>query len=246
MFRNYWKIAVRQLGKQKFYSFIKIGGFALGIATCLLITLYIRHELSYDRMYAKGDRLYRVVQVYLQDNGTSGRGIWMPAPLAKSFLKDFPQVEQVGRIMPADLFYGAGSNEVRPEGKMEDTYEEGFTYADQSILDLFGTPMVYGDRAHALTEPASIVLSKRKADKYFPGQDPVGKVLYLNGDMAHPYKIGGVMADPPVNSHLNKYDFLISLTGHELWNGEQNFWRADNYPTYALLKPGVDPAQLQV
>ncbi len=246
MFRNYWKIAVRQLGKQKFYSFIKIGGFALGIATCLLITLYIRHELSFDRMYAKGDRLYRVVQVYLQDNGTSGRGIWMPAPLAKSLLKDFPQVEQVGRIMPADLFYGAGSNEVRPEGKMDDTYEEGFTYADQSILEMFGTPMVYGDRAHALTEPASIVLSKRKADKYFPGQDPVGKVLYLNGDMAHPYKIGGVMADPPVNSHLNKFDFLISLTGHELWNGEQNFWRADNYPTYALLKPGVDPVQLQV
>ena len=72
--------------------------------------------------------------------------------------------------MPADLFYGAGSNEVRPEGRTEDTYEEGFTYADQSILDMFGIRMIYGDRAHALTGPASIVLSKRKADKYFPGQ----------------------------------------------------------------------------
>jgi putative ABC transport system permease protein len=246
MFRNYWKIAVRQLSKQKFYSFIKIGGFALGIATCLLITLYIRHELSFDRDYAKGDRLYRVVEIYLQDNGTAGKGPWMQAPFAKAMLKDFPQVEQTGRLMPADLFYGAGSNEVRPEGKTEDTYEEGFTYADQSILDMFGTPMVYGDRAHALTEPASIVLSKRKADKYFPGQDPVGKVLYLNGDMAHPYKIGGVMADPAVNSHLNKYDFFISLTGHELWKGEQDFWRANNYPTYALLRPGIDPKQLQV
>jgi putative ABC transport system permease protein len=246
MFRNYWKIAVRQLGKQKFYSFIKIGGFALGIATCLLITLYIRHEVSYDRDYPNGDRLYRVVQVYLEDNGTSGRGISMQAPFAKAMLTDFPQVEQMGRFMPYDLFYGAGSNEVRPEGKTEDTYEQGFTYADQSILDMFGTPMVFGDRARALKEPASIVLSKRKADKYFPGQDPVGKVLYLNGDIAHPYKIGGVMADPPVNSHLNKYDFFISLTGHELWNGEQNYWRANNYPTYALLKPGVDPKELQV
>ena len=245
MFRNYWKIAVRQLGKQKFYSFIKIGGFALGIATCLLIALYIRHELSYDRGYANGDRLFRVIQVYVGDNGTPGKGPWMPAPFAKSMLKDFPQVEQVGRIMPADLFYGAGSNEVRPQGKTEDTYEEGFTYADQSILDMFGTPMIYGDRVHALTEPASIVLSKRKADKYFPGQDPVGRVLYLNGDIIHPYKIGGVMADPPVNSHL-QYDFLISLKGHQLWDGEQDFWRADNYPTYALLRPGVDPAELQV
>jgi putative ABC transport system permease protein len=245
MFRNYLKIALRQLRKQKLYSSIKIGGFALGIATCLLIALYIRHELSYDRSYVRGDRLYRVIQVYVEDNGTPGRGPWMPAAFAKSMLKDFPQVEQTGRIMPADLFYGAGSNEVRPEGKTEDTYEEGFTYADQSILDMFGMPMVYGDRAHALTEPASIVLSKRKADKYFPGQDPVGKVLYLNGDIAHPYKIGGVMTDPPVNSHL-QYDFLISLAGHQLWDGEQDFWRADNYPTYALLRPGVDPAQLQV
>lgn len=244
MFRNYWTVALRQLGRHKFYSFIKIGGFALGIATCLLITLYIRHELSFDRNYANGDRLYRVVQCYLRDNGSEGRGVWMQAPFAKALLKDFPQVERTGRIMPADLFYGAGSNEVRPEGKTQDTYEQGFTYADQSILDIFGTPMVYGDRAHALTDPASIVLSKRKADKYFPGQDPVGKVLYLNGDVAHPYKIGGVMADPPTNSHL-QYDFLISLTNHELWNGEQNYWRANNYPTYVELRPGVDPVQLQ-
>ena len=244
MLVNYWKIAIRQLGRQKFYSFIKIGGFALGIATCLLITLYIRHELSYDRDYANGDRLFRVVQRYQRDNGSEGKGVWMQAPFAKAMLKDFPQVEQAGRIMPADLFYGAGSNEVRPEGKTQDTYEQGFTYADQSLLDMFGTPMVYGNRAHALTDPASIVLSKRKADKYFPGQDPVGKVLYLNGDVTHPYKIGGVMADPPSNSHL-QYDFLISLTNHELWNGEQNYWRANNYPTYVLLRPGVDPVQLQ-
>src|SRR5580658_6891017 len=93
MFRNYWKIAVRQLGKQKFYSFIKIGGFALGIATCLLITLYIRHELSYDRDYANGDRLYRVVEDYIGDNGTEGKSPWMQAPFAKAMLKDFPQVE---------------------------------------------------------------------------------------------------------------------------------------------------------
>ena len=244
MFRNYWVVAVRQLGRQKFYSFIKIGGFALGIATCLLITLYIRHELSYDSSYVNGDRLYRVVQCYQRDNGSVGKGVWMQAPFAKALLKDFPQVEQAGRIMPADLFYGAGSNEVRPEGSMQDTYEQGFTYADQSILDMFGTPMIYGSRAHALTDPASIVLSKRKADKYFPGQDPVGKVLYLNGDVAHPYKIGGVMVDPPTNSHL-QYDFLISLTDHELWNGEQNYWRANNYPTYVELRPGVDPVKLQ-
>lgn len=244
MLKNYWKIALRQLRKQGFYSAVKIGGFALGIATCLLIALYIRNETSYDRGWASSDRMYRVIEVYKRDDGTLGRGPAQPAPFAQAIQKELPQVEEAGRIMPYPLFNGAGSNEVRPENKTEDTYEEGFTWADQSILDIFRMPMVYGDRAHALTEPGSIVISKRKADKYFPGQDPVGKVLVLNDDKAHPYKIGGVMQDPPANSHF-QYDFLLSLAGHALWDGEQNTWMAQNYDTYVLLKPGVDAERLQ-
>src|SRR6202000_2809950 len=99
----------------------------------------------------------------------------------------FQQVQLAGRIMSYALFGGAGSNEVRPEGKTQDTYEEGFTYADEAMLDMVQWPMVYGDRAHALTEPGSVLITKRKADKYFPGQDPVGKVLYLNDDKTHPH-----------------------------------------------------------
>ena len=244
MFKNFWKIAVRQLRKQGFYSAIKIGGFALGIATCLLIALYIRNELSYDRDWANGDRLYRVVEVYKLDDGTLGRGPATPAPFAKALRKDFPEVEAAGRIMPYPLFGGAGSNEIRPENKTQDTYEEGFTWADQAFLDIFHIPMVYGDRAHALSEPNTIVISKRKADKYFPGQDPVGKVFYLNDDKQHPYKIGGVMQDMPAHSHLT-YDFLLSLAGHELWPHEQDTWMAQNYDVYVLLKPGVDAGKLQ-
>ncbi|HEV2354966.1 MAG TPA: ABC transporter permease, partial [Puia sp.] len=244
MFRSYWRIAVRQLARQKFYSFIKIGGFALGIATCLLVALYIRHELSYDKDYPNDDRLYRIVNDYVQDNGTRGRGVWEEPGFAKAMKADFPEVEESGRLMPSPLFYGAGNNEVRAEAKTGETYEEGFTYCDQSILEMFGTPMVYGERANALKKPNSIVISKRKADKFFPGQDPVGKLLYLNGDNTHPLTIGGVMADPSPTSHL-QYDYLIALTGHELWPGEQNTWMAENYHTYALLKPGADPMKLQ-
>ena len=243
MFNNYWKIALRQLRKQGFYSAIKIGGFALGIATCLLISLYIRNELSYDRDWANVDRLFRVIQVYRRDDGSIGKGPAQTPPFAQAIKAAFPQVEQAGRIMPYPLFNGAGSNEVRPENKTQDTYEEGFVYADQAILDLFQLPMVYGDRAHALAEPNSIVLSKRKADKYFPGQDPVGKVIYLNDDKT-PHKIGGVMEDMPAHSHL-RYDFLLSLAGHELWPHEQETWMAQNYDTYVLVKPGVDAGQLQ-
>jgi putative ABC transport system permease protein len=243
MFQNFFRVALRQLKKQGVYSAIKIGGFALGIATCLLIALYIRSESSYDRGYVNGDRLYRIMTWYRRDNGSIGTGPAQPAPLAQAIKADFPQVEGAARIMPYPLFSGAGSNEVRSQGQTQDIYEEGFTYADQGVFDMFRFPMVYGDRAHALAEPGSIVISKRKADKYFPHQDPVGKVLYLNDDMKTPHKIGGVIADPD-HTHLD-FDFYLSLTGHELWKGEQQTWLAGNYDSYLLLRPGVNPVELQ-
>src|SRR5690242_15091163 len=133
--RHYIKIAIRQLRKQGFYSAIKIGGFALGIATCLLIGLYIRNELSYDKRYVHGDRLYRVLELYKQDDGSTGKGPATSALFAAALKTDYPVVEETGRIMPYPLFYGAGSNQVMPAGRTQDTYEEGFTYADQSVLD---------------------------------------------------------------------------------------------------------------
>jgi len=244
MFKNYLIVALRQLGKQKFYSAIKIGGFALGIATCLLITLYIRHELSYDKSYPDAGRIYRVIAEYAHDDGTSpGQGTAFAAPFAKTVKATFPQIELAGRLMPFPLFWGAGSNEVMPEGKTDNTYEEGFTYADQSVLDMLQLPMVYGDRAHALAEPNTMILSRRKAEKYFPHQNPVGRLFYLNNDMKKPWKIGGVMEDMPSTTYL-QYDFLLSLTGHELWPGEQNRWNNQNYETYVKLQPGTDPVQM--
>src|ERR1700722_18006630 len=135
MFQNFFRVALRQLKRQGGYSAIKIGGFALGIATCLLIALYIRSESSYDSDYAHGDRLFRLMQVYKRDNGSSNGSPAQPAPLAQAIKADFPQVELAGRIMPYSLFSGAGSNEVRPQGQTQDIYEEGFTYADQGVFD---------------------------------------------------------------------------------------------------------------
>ncbi|MBS1606927.1 MAG: ABC transporter permease, partial [Bacteroidetes bacterium] len=243
MFRNYLKIALRQLGRQKFYSAIKIGGFALGIAACLLITLYIQNELSYDRGFPGGDRLYRVSSIWTNE-ATNNRWTAFQAPFAAALKTEFAEVEKTARIMPYPLFYGAGSNQLRAADKEQDSYEEGFTYADSSLPDMFQFKMIYGDRVHALVEPQSMILSKRKADKYFPGENPVGRLMYINDDKDHPLKVGGVMQDPPPNSHL-QYDFYISLTGHELWKGEQQAWYATNYDTYVMLKPGADPVKVQ-
>ncbi len=242
MFKNYLKIAFRQLLKQKMYSIIKIGGLALSIAACLLIALYIRDEMSYDK-YPDAKRIFRLTGEY-NNNGKLETGADWPAPMAKALKQDFPEVEKTGRLMPHELFYGAGSNEIRRADKVQNNYEEKFTYADQAILDILQVPMICGSREHALTEPNTMVISKKIADKYFPKENPLGKIMILNNDLTRPYKIGGVIADFPTTSHI-QYDFLLTLTGYQLWPGEQETWMASNYYTYILLKPGADAAQLQ-
>ena len=242
MFRNYFKIAWRSLSKQKMYSSIKIGGFALGIAACLLIALFIKDELSYDLHYPNGDRIYRVVGVY-NDNGNIVKGVHFQAPFANALKENFPEVEQAGRFNPVVLF-GAGSNEIRRADKVQNNYEEDFTYADQEILDVLQIPMVYGDRAHALDEPNTIVISKSKADKYFPNENPVGKTFIINNNASRPYRVGGVMADFPVNSHLH-YNFLLTLKEVNFYPGEATNWGATNYPTYVMLRPGTDVTLLE-
>jgi putative ABC transport system permease protein len=238
MLKNYFIIAWRNLSRQKTYSSIKIGGFALGIAACLLIALFINDELSYDRHFPDGDRTYRVAVVY-KDIATD---VFLQAPFSNALKEDFPEVEQVGRIKPQELF-GAGSNEIRRSDKNINTYEEGFAYADQSLLELLNIRMVYGNRAHALDEPNTIVISKRKADKYFPNEDPVGKTLVINNNFSNPYRIGGVI-NFPEKSHF-QYDFLLTLKGLEFWPGEQNNWNAYNYHIYVKLRPGTNASRFE-
>ncbi|HEY8920758.1 MAG TPA: ABC transporter permease [Chitinophaga sp.] len=240
MLKSYFKIAWRNLSKQRMYSFIKIGGFALGIAACLLIALYIRHELSYDLQYPQADRIYRVVVDWHMPNS---RNAYLPAPLAGALKKDYPEVEKTGRLLAYELF-GAGSAQVRRSDKVENNFEEGLIFADQELLDILQIPFIYGDPAHALDKPNTIVITKRKADKYFPNEDPVGKSLILNDNNGKPYEIGGVIADFPSNSHL-QCDFISTLKGVELWQGEQTNWLANNYETYILLRPGADAAKFQ-
>ena len=243
MIKNYFRIAWRNLVNQKTYSVIKIGGLSLSIAVCLLIALYIKDELSYDKSWTAGNRIYRIVEEY-NGNGKIEFGVALPAPMAKALKQDFPEVEKAGRLMPDPSFAGGGSNQIRKPDQKQNTYEEGFTYADQDLLDILQMKMVYGDRAHALAEPNTIVLTRRKAEKYFPNQNPVGKLMILNNDYTKPYKVGGVIENFPTTSHL-QYDFLLTLTAHEFWPGEQDLWLASNYPVYVMLKPGTNAGQFQ-
>jgi putative ABC transport system permease protein len=241
MFKNYFRITWRSMSRQKMYTSIKIGGFALGLATCMLIFLFIRHEVSFDKYYKDGDRIYRV---YNDWSGPERPGRWtsMPANMASIMKDDYPEVELSGRFL-AQQWFNAGSNLFRPEDQLENTFEEGFAYADQELFQILEIPVVYGNALHALDKPNTIVLTKSKADKYFPGIDPVGKTVVLNDDRTKSFTIGAVIPDFPVTSHI-KVNFLITFKGVEFWPGEQTSWCCWNYDVYVRLRPGASPQAL--
>jgi putative ABC transport system permease protein len=241
MFQSYFKIAWRTMARQKMYTAIKIGGFALGLATCFLIALFIRHEVSYDKYYSDKSQIFRVYSHHNTPDG--GKWTAFPAPVGPILKNDFPEIEKSGRLIPYN-WYNAGNNLFRREDQLENTYEESFAYADQSLLEILQIPVVRGNPLQALAKPNTIVISRRKAEKYFPNEDPVGKTIILNEDKARPYTIGGVMENFPVNSHL-QFDFLITLTGEEFWPGEQTSWCCWNYNVYLKLRPDADPGQLE-
>ena len=187
MYQHHFKIAFRQMQKSKLYTAIKIGGFAIGIAACLLIALFIQDELSYDQHYLDGDRIFRVLSSDLEDGQ---RDNWpsFPAPLAQVLRDNFPEIVKVGRLVPYD-FYNAGANQIRRSDQMVNQHEEGFAYMDQELLDLLEIPMIYGKADQALSQPKSLVISRSKSIEYFGVEDPVGKQFVLNEETKTPYTI---------------------------------------------------------
>lgn len=242
MFQQNLKIGYRSLLKNKSYSAIKIGGFAIGIAAFLLIALFVKDEFSYDQHYASGDRIYRLLNVE-KETGDFEKWTSFPAQIGQLLNEDFPEIEKAGRLIPYD-WHLAGNNLVSSENYRQNNYEEGFAYADATLLEVLEIPMVYGSQKEALTKPNTIVLSKKMADKYFPNQDPVGKDLIINGVEDYPFTIGGVMGNFPTNSHL-QFDFFLTLTDIEFWPGEQTNWCCSNYNPYIKLRPNTDVPALE-
>ena len=219
MFKNYFKVSIRSLLKHKFYSFINIIGLSLGLAACLLITMYISHELSYDNFHKDADRIYRIA------NNT--RGNWTPARLGIQAKMDFPEIEEIVRIQgPFSQTFKVGDAVFKEE--------RGFN-ADSTFHKVFTIEFLEGNPDKALTEPNAVVLTKTLADKYFPNGGAVGQVIEMDGD---PTQITGVIADPPKNTHFY-YNYINSLP-HEIWVTVGN-WTGNNFFTYAKLVNGADP-----
>ncbi len=241
MLQHNLTIAWRNFKKERFYAWIKIGGFALGISACLLIALYIRDELSIDRHLEDADRLYRLTLLHEGDDGLH-RGAHFPAPMAAALQRDYPEIIKVGRANTSVAF-GTGQRQIRKLSEVSNHTEDGFTYVDANLLELLGIEMVLGDRSQALRKPKTIVIPEEAAFKYFGDQNPIGEKIILEDDNEEIYTIDGVIKDPSKYSHF-PFKYLISLEGLEVWPGEQTTWASNNYLTYFQLAEGASAVEL--
>jgi putative ABC transport system permease protein len=227
MLKNYFKIALRNFLRHKGYSVINMAGFSIGMACCLLILIYVRHELSYDRYHKDEERIYRIAQDIRTQ--TSNRVFAPISPMVAPTLKtDYPQVEQAGRALTTSQ-----SRLVR----REDTffYEDRFMYADQELFEVLTIPFIQGNPQKALTRPHTLVISERIALKYFGHDNPLGKTLEIDNET---FEVTGIVADPPENTHL-KYDLVASMKTLSDWE-EMSNWYSTMFYTYLKLKPNVN------
>lgn len=225
MFKNYFKVALRSLWKSKGFSAINIFGLAIGLATCLLITLYVVDELSYDHYNKKAERIYRI-NSDIKFGGGDLRLTVTSDPMGAVLKKDYPQVEEYTRV------YNSEGSKLVKKGNQYIT-EERIAYVDSTFFRVFTLPAISGDTETALNEPNTVVLTESSSKKYFNTTDVVGKTIEISDN---PYKITAVIKDIPRTSHFN-FGFLLSMDNV---NYQWGSFLSNNFQTYIVLQKGVD------
>lgn len=233
MIRNYIKVTLRNLTKDSFYSFINIFGLSIGITACLLILLYLNHELSYDKFHKDYHRVYRVTAKAKLAGSETELGVTSP-PLADRLIQDIEEIESITRLLQLH-------RTVHHQGQVY--REDDMLYADSTFFDVFSFDILLGNPTTMLKEPNSIVLTEETAIRYF-GKDAVsigsalGQELILEDES---YKVTGVLKNIPENSHFD-FDFLVSMSSTR--EGLSPVWLNMNFYTYLKLRDGVSPASL--
>jgi putative ABC transport system permease protein len=232
MFNNYFKTALRNLWRNKGFSAINIVGLAVGLATCLLIIIYVMDELSYDRYNKKADRIYRL-DGEIKFGGNHFILAVAPPLAGPSMLQDYPEVEQQTRFRgQGGLLVKKGNQNIR---------EDKVIYADSTLFDVFTLPMIAGDPRTALTVPHTVVITEKIARKYFNSTDIIGRTLVVNDSVN--YKVTGVIRDLPSQSHFN-FDLFLPMS--QLPDSRAtDQWLSNNFNTYIVLKKGADPKKLE-
>lgn len=238
MLRNYFKTALRNLWKNKGFSAINIVGLAIGLATCLLILIFVMDELSYDRYNKHADRIYRL-DGEIKFGGNHFILAVAPAPAGPAVLRDYPEVEKEVR------FRNYGGRLVKKGN--QNIKEEAVIMVDSTLFDVFTLPMIAGDPHTALKNIRSVVITERMAKKYFDVTEAsmpsvVGRTLVINDSI--PYKVTGVLRDLPAQSHFH-FDFFLPLAESEEAKRSADGWLSNNFNTYVLLREGTDPKRFE-
>lgn len=223
MFKNYLKVALRSIRKNKLYSFVNIIGLTTGITGCILIGLYVWNELSYDKFHKNGDRIARVTMEY-NASGTMNKTAVTGTKVGPQLKRTFPQVESFVRVIKYSRSVANGQ-------RVFD--EKNILYADADFFKTFSFNMRNGNPATALSDPYKIVLTESTAKKYFGTENPVGKILRVND--LQDYEVTGITADVPLSSQV-QYDMVASFSS--LGASKTEEWWSANYITYLLLNDG--------
>ncbi|MBN2030328.1 ABC transporter permease [bacterium] len=197
MFKNYFKIAFRNLQRQKVYSLINITGLAFGMMCTILISLWIMDELSYDKFHSNINTIYRVNSVLHRSNIVVEQH-QTPSPLAGQLISTFPEIKNVTRFRKSELLFQYQSKAFQ---------EKNAVFAEPSFFEMFTFPLLKGDPKTALSDVNSMVISESMSEKYFGQEESIGKTFIINGK--YEFRITGIVKDSPDNSTI-KFDFLLS------------------------------------
>ncbi|MFZ1805715.1 MAG: ABC transporter permease [Cyclobacteriaceae bacterium] len=235
MLGNYFITAYRFLKHHFFFSTINLVGFAIALAACLLMTLYVNLEMSYDQFHTKADRTFRLV-TDVSTNSTIAKQS-SSGPMGPSLLATFPEVEDFVRILP-DYFL------VQNESNKDIFDEESIAYADGNLFEVFDFVLIKGNPNKLFTDPFNVVISETSAIKYFGTINALGKTLLLDGK--NPALVTGVMEDIPANSHIQTNMFISMSTLLDVYSpifGRK--WDLFGFYTYLVLPEENNAKQLE-
>ncbi len=243
MFQNYLKVAWRNLMKSKIFSFINIIGLSVGLTCCMLITVYLYNEVSYDKYHKNINQLYQLGTIFV-GSGKEERTPNTPAPMAAAMKQEFPEIAEAARLM--SLFAEDKTLLQYKEGNAvpKSFYETKGFVADASFFKLFTYNFIEGDAATALKEPNTIVLSEEIAKKFFGNQPALNKVIHVNSNTngEFDFKITGVYRAVDKPSQIDAR-FFISVPGgniEQLIKQQSDMVGNNMFNTFFLLKPGTD------